>query len=72
MLEPFLYGGGTGGGVVGWQWGQLPLQNIRRGGYTSTIAHSHDRDTASPIYYIPYTHKLMPLQLDSVAIVQAN
>ena len=36
-------GGGTGGGEVG-------AENIRRGGIAPTIAHSHDSDTASPLY----------------------
>ena len=32
------------------QWGQLPLQNIRRGGIAPMIAHSYDSDKASPLY----------------------
>ena len=43
--EGTIIGGGTGG-----QWGQLPPQNIRCGGIAPTIAHSHDSDTASPLY----------------------
>ena len=57
-------GSGTGG--------QLPPQNIMCGGIASTIVHCHDSDTASPLHQIPYTHKLTPLQLDSVTSVQAN
>ena len=38
-----------------WTAVQVPPQNIRREGIASTIAHSHDSDTAS------HTYKLTPL-----------